>query len=83
MVSLFRIVHDGAKSGAFELPSRDGYLFDPDRYPFLEGRPHNSQRTTGERIVPPLVSDGVVYRVLRNLLILDGERLSYRALDVE
>ena len=83
LVSLFRIVHDGAKSGAFELPSRHGYLFDPDRYPFLEGRPHDSQRTTGERIVPPLVSDGVVYRVLRNLLILDGERLSYRALDVE
>ncbi|MDA1143088.1 MAG: N-6 DNA methylase, partial [Planctomycetota bacterium] len=31
----------------------------------------------------PLVSDGVIYRVLENLLILDGERLSYRTLDVE
>jgi methylase of polypeptide subunit release factors len=31
----------------------------------------------------PLVSDGVVFRVLRNLLVLDGERLSYRTLDVE
>ena len=31
----------------------------------------------------PRISDGVVYRVLRNLLILDGERLSYRTLDVE
>ena len=29
------------------------------------------------------VSDGVVFRVLNNLLILDGERLSYRTLDVE
>ena len=32
---------------------------------------------------PPHVSDGVVFRVLHNLLILDGERLSYRTLDVE
>jgi hypothetical protein len=31
----------------------------------------------------PLISDGVVFRVLRNLLLLDGERLSYRTLDVE
>src|SRR5208283_5608383 len=31
----------------------------------------------------PRVSDGVVFRVLQNLLILDGERLSYRTLDVE
>ena len=31
----------------------------------------------------PRVSDGVIFRVLNNLLILDGERLSYRTLDVE
>ena len=31
----------------------------------------------------PRLSDGVVFRVLQNLLILDGERLSYRTLDVE
>ena len=31
----------------------------------------------------PHVSDGVIFRVLNNLLILDGERLSYRTLDVE
>ena len=27
--------------------------------------------------------DGTIYRVLENLLVLDGERISYRALDVE
>ena len=37
----------------------------------------------GDSITPPRVSDGVVYRVLENLLLLDGDRLSYRALDVE
>ena len=66
-----------------QLPARKGYLFDPDRYPFLEGRPHGSKRQPGERIDVPLVSDGVIFRVLHNLLILDGERLSYRTLDVE
>ena len=40
-------------------------------------------RQPGERTEPPRVSDGVVFRVLQNLLILDGERLSYRTLDVE
>ena len=31
----------------------------------------------------PRISDGVIFRVLRNLLVLEGERLSYRTLDVE
>ncbi len=31
----------------------------------------------------PRISDGVIFRVLHRLLVLDGERLSYRALDVE
>lgn len=83
LVTLFRMVHDGAKGRGIQLPARHGYLFDPDRYPFLEGRKHASQRQPGERITPPLVSDGVVFRVLNNLMILEGERLSYRALDVE
>lgn len=83
LLSVFRIAYDGAQHGAFRLPARHGYLFDPDRYPFLEGRPRHSQRIPKERIKPPAVSDGVVFRVLNNLLILDGERISYRSLDVE
>src|SRR5205814_2123645 len=56
-------------------------LFDPDRFPHLEGR--RLPRVLGDRIDAPLVSDGVVWRVLQNLIVLDGERLSYRSLDVE
>src|SRR5208337_4324493 len=41
------------------------------------------KRQPGERTEVPRVSDGVIFRVLRNLLVLDGERLSYRTLDVE
>jgi hypothetical protein len=83
LLTLFRLVHDGGRHGQLRLPAREGYLFDPDLYPFLEGRPHRSERQPGERLRPPLVPDGVVHRVLEGLLLLDGERLSYRSLDVE
>jgi N-6 DNA Methylase len=79
LVVLFRLIYKGARHGKLNIPGRKGYLFDPDRYPFLEGRP--SAKT--EEIQMPRVPDGVLYRVLRQLLILDGERLSYRNLDVE
>jgi hypothetical protein len=98
LLTLFRLIYEGGQHGSFRLPARKGYLFDPDRYPFLEGRvvvsserlvvsedseasptTNNQQLTT----TVPRVSDGTVYKVLRNLLILDGERLSYRTLDVE
>ena len=82
---LSRMVHDGAHSGAMSLPPRHGALFDPDRYRFLEGRGSQvaGARQVGERVEPPLVSDGTIYRVLEKLIVLDGERISYRALDVE
>ena len=83
LLTLFRLIYDGGRHGGLRLPARKGYLFDPDRYPFLEGRAKGSKRQPGERTEPPRVSDGVAFRVLRNLLILDGERLSYRTLDVE
>ena len=82
---LSRMVHDGARCGEMSLPPRHGALFDPDRYRFLEGRGSQvaGARQVGERIEPPLVSDGTIYRVLEKLIVLDGERISYRALDVE
>ena len=83
LLTLFRLIYDGGRHGGLKLLPRKGYLFDPNRYPFLEGRSKGSMRQPGERTEPPRVSDGVVFRVLQNLLILDGERLSYRTLDVE
>jgi hypothetical protein len=83
LLALFRMVHDGGRHGKLHLPARHGYLFNPDRYPFLEGRPLGSQRERGQQLTLPLVSDGVIFRVLHNLLVLDGERISYRSLDVE
>jgi hypothetical protein len=83
LLVLFRMIHDGADSGAMRLPKRHGVLFDPDRFKFLEGRAASGARQLHERIEPPLVPDGTIYRALEKLLILDGERISYRALDVE
>lgn len=83
LLALFRLIHDGGGHGELHFPPRHGRLFDPDAYPFLEGRPHGSIRVMGALVEPPRVPDGVVFRVLQNLMVLDGERLSYRALDVE
>ena len=83
LLALFRMVHDGAKAGVMQLPPRHGALFDPDRYRFLEGRGEDDVRQIDQRIDPPRVPDGTVYRVLEKLIVLDGERISYRALDVE
>ena len=80
---LFRLFHDGAEADRLHLPPRHGDLFKPDRFPFLEGRRVGGARQIHERIEPPLVPDGTVYRALDKLLVLDGERISYRALDVE
>ena len=83
LLVLFRMIYDGAESGAMRLPKRHGVLFDPDRFKFLEGRAIGGERQIHERIEPPLVPDGTIYRALEKLLVLDGERISYRALDVE
>lgn len=83
LLVLFRMVHDGAKRGDFQLPPRHGHLFDPDGWSFLEGRSRAGGRESNARLNVPKVSDGVILRVLEKLLLLDGDRLSYRALDVE
>jgi hypothetical protein len=83
LLVLFRMIHDGAEASTMRLPKRHGVLFDPDRFRFLEGRPVGGARQINQRIEPPLVPDGTIYRALEKLLVLDGERISYRALDVE
>ncbi|MCB1768689.1 MAG: N-6 DNA methylase [Candidatus Competibacteraceae bacterium] len=74
LLALFRLIHGGGRHGELRLTARRGRLFDAAIYPFLEG--------AGTPLLPR-VSDGVIYRVLANLLMLNGERLSYRSLDME
>lgn len=83
LLSTFRLIFDGGSHAGLSLPARHGQLFNPDEYPFLEGRPPGVNRVVGDTFDAPKIADGVIWRVLEDLLVLDGERLSYRALDVE
>lgn len=76
LLALFRLVHAGDRTGWIR--GRGGKLFDPDAFPFLEGR-----AAEGEAPRVPRVTDGSVLRLLDDLVMLKGERLSYRTLDVE
>ncbi len=77
LLSLFRLIHGGGGHGDLSFVARRGALFDPHRFGFLEGRHGDDEPSI------PLVPDGCVWKVLRSLMMLDGERLSYRTLDVE
>ena len=77
LLALFRLIHGGGRHAAFCFVARKGALFDPDRFPFLEGRAADADSAI------PMVPDATVWNVLRSLMVLDGERLSYRTLDVE
>lgn len=79
LLALFRLIHAGGGREGCRLTARKGRLFDPDVYPFLEGR----ASADDEPAELPRVPDGAVWRILRRLLVLEGERLSYRTLDVE
>ncbi|HXN88311.1 MAG TPA: DNA methyltransferase, partial [Methylocella sp.] len=76
LLTLFRLVHRGHTSGWIR--GRGGKLFEPEAIPFLQG-----QDGPTDPPAPAAVSDGCILRILDLLLSLDGERLSYRTLDVE
>jgi hypothetical protein len=81
LLALFRLIHKGHKTGFVQ--ARGGKLFDPDEFPFLEGRDSKDEPA---RILA--VSDGCLLRILEGLMTLklrgaERERLSYRTLDVE
>jgi hypothetical protein len=100
LVSLFRAVFFGVNvrtSGGDEaheahglplfMPERKGELFDPQRFPFLEGwltgaAPAADEEARSEVRVPT-VDDGTLLAVLERLIVFEGQRLSYATLDVE
>ena len=88
LLSLFRLVYDGGGADPNYLPARHGELFDPEAYPFLEGRDADSFYNEGILANLPAISDDVVEKVLSRLLWLAddnkvAQRLNYRSLDVE
>ena len=91
LLATTRAVHSGVHHDELSVPAYGGNLFDPDRFPFLEGRSGEGtwQSATG---TPIPVTDLDVLAILDALLILrfsgsggvtDTRRLSYRHVDVE
>lgn len=85
LLAVTRAVHSGVQHEDLRLPAYGGGLFDPDRYPWLEGR---SDKDTPAAAARPLaVDDRTVLRMLRAVqyVVIGGERrrLTFRALDVE
>lgn len=88
LVSLFRAVYFGVRHADLHLPPRQGRLFDPSAFPFLEG---GLPGWTAAVSLPedraavrlPAIDDGTIHEVLHRLVMLDGQRISYRDLSVE
>lgn len=76
LLALFRLIDRGHPSGFMQ--ARGGKLFDEAVFPFLMGK-----QSADEPDRVPHVSDGCIHRILQSLMIVNGERLSYRTLDVE
>ena len=92
LLAIFRVIYGGIEHQDLRLPAYGGHLFDPDRFPFLEGRPSaTSWHETPAQPIP--LNNRTVLHLLEALQFLQmhtvrGEpaerrRLSFRALDVE
>jgi hypothetical protein len=83
LLAVSRALYAGVAHEDLRLPAYGGGLFDPDRYPWLEGRDAGDAPSAR----PPAVDDRTVLRMLRAVQYVDigGERrrLTFRALDVE
>lgn len=92
LLAIFRVVYGGVQHEALRLPAYGGDLFDPDRFPFLEGRGVGTSWRT-DRAQPVPIDNRTVLHLLEALQILqvkvpggggaEPRRLSFRALDIE
>jgi hypothetical protein len=82
LLAVFRAVFGGIDHPTLRLPAMGGSLFDPDRFPFLEGRLKGTSWRQ-HRAEPLPVDDRTVLLLLEAIQTFEGRTLSYRALDVE
>lgn len=82
LLSLFRAIFAGIDHDALRLPALGGSLFDPDRFPFLEGRVKGSNWKT-DAAVPLPIDNRTVLLLLEAVQLFQGRTISYLALDVE
>jgi hypothetical protein len=92
LLATFRAVHAGVHHQDLLMPGYGGSLFDPDRYPFLEGRGIGTN-WTATQAEPLAVNNRVALHLLTSLQKLrikipgggpsEARRVSFRALGVE
>ncbi len=91
LLATFRLVYGGASHDRLHMPAYGGRLFDPDAYPFLEGRAAGTSWETTPALPLP-IDNRTVLHLLEALQILqvkvpggppEPRRLSFRALDIE
>jgi hypothetical protein len=87
VMAVSRAVFGGVKHDRLSLVGYGGSLFDPDRYPFLEGRSAGT-KWTDDPAEPLRIDNRTVLHLLESLQLLkirggEPRRLSFRALDVE
>lgn len=92
LLTTFRAVHSGIRHDRLKLPAYGGHLFDPDRFPFLEGR-KSGTRWQETSAAPLPVNNRTVLHLLEALQILqvklpgggpaESRKLSFRSLGVE
>jgi hypothetical protein len=90
LLTTFRAVYAGAKHDRLKLPAYGGSLFNPDRFPFLEGRKLGTNWKNTEATPLP-VSNRTVLHLLEALQVLqtkignttEARKISFRALDIE
>lgn len=82
LLAVFRAVFGGIDHPTLRLPAMGGSLFDPDRFPFLEGRLKGTS-WRHHRAEPLPIDDRTVLLLLEAIQTFEGRTLSYRALDVE
>jgi hypothetical protein len=91
LLAAFRAVYGGVDHDALFIPAYGGSLFDPDRFPFLEGRLEETDWLEVQSN-PILINNRTVLHLLEALQILqirvpgggvEPRKLSFRALDIE
>jgi cation transport regulator ChaC len=92
LLAAFRAVYGGLRHDDVHIPAYGGSLFNPDRFPFLEGRKMGTTWRDGEANPLP-VNNRTVLHLLEALQLLqikmpgggpaEARRLSFRALDIE
>ncbi len=82
LLAIFRAVYGGVGHDVMRLPALGGSLFDPERFPFLEGRKNGSHWKRDSATPLPIDNRTVLY-LLDAVQLFQGRTLSYLALDVE